>query len=497
MDDPFNIFDAQPPKKSRVEQVAGPESSLLPLVRAFVVQNARRTSEDLLPQLAGSASSGAAASGAAPTSVADDLESLVALLQMESPKERADSIAPATRIEAATWSLLSQRGAWPHVAWREAYVLSQWVLSYTDAVRNAPTDALRRLDRAFILGGPSEMLRNAMAVMEAAIDTPATHATPLDAVIDTQPSEQVSSEKVSSEKVSSEKVSPGNAIGSTISTIDPARQIERAAHLTLDAFRPHWRANRPLVLGGLLDDWGAVSKWSLDWFRAVHGHRLVPVELGLMGGSTSRGKPPPAAAFGGKPPAAAAFGGKPPPAAASSETPSWHERTMALSDLIDTYLLPSARGDSAGIAYLAQHALFEQIPSLREDFQPPPHCELGRLQHVNVWMGTAGTVTPLHYDSYDNMLAQLSGYKYVRLYASDQSRYLYVERAAADGGLSAQGNMSSVEELEAPDLERYPLLGKARYTETVLGPGETLFIPARCWHYVRSLSSALSVSFWF
>ena len=205
MDDPFNIFDAQPPKKSRVEQVAGPESSLLPLVRAFVVQNARRTSEDLLPQLAGSASSGAAASGAAPTSVADDLESLVALLQMESPKERADSIAPATRIEAATWSLLSQRGAWPHVAWREAYVLSQWVLSYTDAVRNAPTDALRRLDRAFILGGPSEMLRNAMAVMEAAIDTPATHATPLDAVIDTQPSEQVSSEKVSSEKVSSER----------------------------------------------------------------------------------------------------------------------------------------------------------------------------------------------------------------------------------------------------------------------------------------------------
>ena len=37
----------------------------------------------------------------------------------------------------------------------------------------------------------------------------------------------------------------------------------------------------------------------------------------------------------------------------------------------------------------------------------------------------------------------------------------------------------------------------AEYVEGVLGPGDMLFIPKSVWHYVRSLTTSVSVNFWF
>ena len=48
-----------------------------------------------------------------------------------------------------------------------------------------------------------------------------------------------------------------------------------------------------------------------------------------------------------------------------------------------------------------------QLPQLQADFAPPPLCSLGKLQHINAWLGPGGTVTPCHFDSYDNVFAQV------------------------------------------------------------------------------------------
>lgn len=90
----------------------------------------------------------------------------------------------------------------------------------------------------------------------------------------------------------------------------------------------------------------------------------------------------------------------------------------------------------------------------------------------------------------------MAGYKYVRLFTADQTPFLYVRHTEPRDGLGGQGNLSAVD-VESPDLQAHPLFAKAAYTEAILAPGEMLFIPAKCWHYVRSLSNSISISFWF
>jgi len=45
--------------------------------------------------------------------------------------------------------------------------------------------------------------------------------------------------------------------------------------------------------------------------------------------------------------------------------------------------------------------------------------------HTNAWFGPLSTVSPLHHDPYHNLLAQVVGCKYVRIYGADQSHLLY------------------------------------------------------------------------
>ena len=66
----------------------------------------------------------------------------------------------------------------------------------------------------------------------------------------------------------------------------------------------------------------------------------------------------------------------------------------------------------------------------------------------------------------------------------------------ADDVSYAQKNISPVS-IENPDLSQHPDFERAVYTETLLGPGDMLFMPQGCWHYVRSLTPSMSVNFWF
>jgi hypothetical protein len=107
-----------------------------------------------------------------------------------------------------------------------------------------------------------------------------------------------------------------------------------------------------------------------------------------------------------------------------------------------------ARDMQRPIGYLAQHQLFEQVPELRRDISVPDYCSLTTASNdshnnddhdddddddesdpgdvdINAWFGPAGTISPLHTDPKHNLLAQVVGRKYVKLYARSLTPCLY------------------------------------------------------------------------
>ena len=108
-------------------------------------------------------------------------------------------------------------------------------------------------------------------------------------------------------------------------------------------------------------------------------------------------------------------------------------------------------------------------------------------------MGPAGTKSPLHNDPYSNIFAQIVGYKYFRLYSPCMTPSLYPR--GIEGGIQ-MGNTSEVD-VEKPDLKRFPKFKEAEFVEGVLGPGECLYIPRGWWHFVRSETVSIGVSFWW
>ncbi|KAK3097213.1 hypothetical protein FSP39_007552 [Pinctada imbricata] len=237
--------------------------------------------------------------------------------------------------------------------------------------------------------------------------------------------------------------------------IDKDKEIQRVECPSLQKFKSLYMDQHiPVILTGMMDYWPARSSrpWSIERIRQVAGVRTVPIEIG-----------------------------------SKYTEDSWTQTLMTVNDFIDKFILQS---DNVG--YLAQHQLFDQIPELRDDIVIPDYCFLESDDDVdiNAWFGPKGTVSPLHYDPKHNLLAQVMGAKYIRLYSDSVSDMIYPH----DDMLLC--NTSKVD-VENPDTTQFPKFKHAPYTECVLGSGEMLYIPPKYWHFVKSLSVSFSVSFWF
>lgn len=261
--------------------------------------------------------------------------------------------------------------------------------------------------------------------------------------------------------------------------------IPRRIAITMSEFEKHLRDPTPLVIQGALDNWPALHErpWRSPVYlmqKTFGGRRLIPVEIGR-----------------------------------SYTDEGWGQSIITFNEFLQQYLLSKTPAEKTG--YLAQHDLFSQIPSLRNDISIPDYCYtspppppvgtplankvIPQLEEplLNAWFGPAGTISPLHTDPYHNILCQVVGKKYVRLYSPQDGEKLY-PRGVEEGGID-MGNTSlvDVESMEEENASggRFPLFREAPYMETILSEGECLYIPVGWWHYVRSLTVSFSVSFWW
>lgn len=267
------------------------------------------------------------------------------------------------------------------------------------------------------------------------------------------------------------------------------RQVPAADSPPLEAFQMHLdNKTTPLLLTGVIDDWPAMQSWKLPSHLlrlTLNGCRLVPIEIGE-----------------------------------TYTSEDWRQEIIPFRRYLQDYLLPETPTE---IGYLGQHNIFAQIPQLIREIRTPDYCFSAPPEYIpesrtglppvepvdapqmNVWLGPKGTRTPLHTDPYHNIFCQVVGYKYVRLYPPGASASLY-PRGVDENGIN-ESNTSQVEirfnresdnnvGTDMPDV--FPrFLDDTSYLERIVGPGESLYIPAGWWHYIESLTTSFSVSFWW
>ena len=232
-------------------------------------------------------------------------------------------------------------------------------------------------------------------------------------------------------------------------------EIPRRHQLFADEFvRDFYSANRPVIITGMMEDWPARSKWNLDYFREQFFAREVEVQFGCDKD-------------------------------ANYEMNSIaHKRKMPFGEYVN---LVENAGQSNDFYMTANNDSKnrEALQELWQDIvQIPEYLEQSVPSRGFFWFGPKGTVTPLHHDLTNNFMAQVMGRKKVRLISVAETPRLYNSR-----------HCFTDIDVRNIDAQRFPLAANVPIAECILEPGEILFLPVGCWHYVEGLDVSVTIAF--
>ncbi len=232
-----------------------------------------------------------------------------------------------------------------------------------------------------------------------------------------------------------------------------AATIERRGALGAADFLSHYVANsRPVVITDWMSRWPALASWS----PARLAERFGEVEIEVMRGDTSS-------------------------PALRTRGPDQRHRLL-LRDFIAHITSPEAPRDLYLEAYNRALSLPE-LASMLEDlsfsdeiFDP---AKIG--EGISLWLGPAGTFTPLHHDTTDILFCQVQGRKRLWLVSPLETSLL--------GNLRGMWAGAPLAELRARPEQAGMLV-----QEVTLAAGEALYLPAGWWHEVHALETSLHLS---
>lgn len=232
----------------------------------------------------------------------------------------------------------------------------------------------------------------------------------------------------------------------------PAPVVERRPLPSADEFfARYYGPGQPVVFPDAAADWPAVGKWTPAFFAEHYG----AVEIEYVAGREA--------------------------------DPLYDRHTPQLSRAgrLDAYLgLLEAAGETNDLYFVANNHNLERpaFDALWDDLRFPEGIlnPARRQKTASLWIGPAGTVTPLHHDTCNVFFVQIHGRK----------RFHFAPPTETDLLTGAQAMYADADP-EHP--ERTPDLA-VPYATAEVGPGDVLFIPVGWWHHVRALSTSISVA---
>lgn len=230
--------------------------------------------------------------------------------------------------------------------------------------------------------------------------------------------------------------------------------VERRKNLSLEEFKNHYRKKGiPVVMEGVADNWDCVKKWSLEYFKELHGDDVIAIT--------------------------------------SYQLKNSYE-TITLGELIDNI-------HSGGDKYYRFYPLLYRHPEHIKDFDYKWLLErknpLTWFDSWQVFMGGKDTVTPIHSESQCNLYIQAVGIKKWVMYPPyytmvlDPTPVRNVYRNPALKAEKAPFNPFT------PDYTTYPEYQYLDRYEVELKPGDVLFNPCFSWHTVKNLTDSIGVGY--
>lgn len=269
------------------------------------------------------------------------------------------------------------------------------------------------------------------------------------------------------------------------------QSLHELASASVSHFRQHaFRSERPGVLRAFAANattLPAIRKWfvsdhgpenaHVNRLDRVHlgqyGNLQVPIELSVFSDSTFK------------------------------KLNQFHRAEVSLSHFLE--LMERERNDhglqdSLSRVYLAQCPLTSLPESLREDVPVPDlvkHSGRGDVYDSSIWIGHAPTYTTHHKDPNPNLFVQMAGHKVIRLFEPSLGLSVFHE-AQRRIGKSSSASIRGDDMMQGDEREALESLVwstsenfEGEHFETMLSPGDALFIPKGWWHSVRSHGEGL------
>ncbi|KQN16064.1 cupin-like domain-containing protein [Sphingomonas aurantiaca] len=175
---------------------------------------------------------------------------------------------------------------------------------------------------------------------------------------------------------------------------------------------------------------------------------------------------------------------------------NFRRESGSLSGYLDEILATLDDPDAPTI-YIGSTDIDLYLPGLRAQaalpFGDPQLAEHPPL--VSIWIGNR-TIASTHYDMSNNLACCLVGRRRFTLFPPEQVANLYPGPLEPTPG----GQVVSMVDLRAPDLDRYPRFVEALAHAEVaeLEPGDVLLYPALWWHNVEALDAFnVMINYWW